>query len=342
MMQPSKDSWLASMIPLLATNLREACLNIRVLLGVIAGLCGLLAFPALAQVVPTATGETAQAPAPVEENPKSADGKSPDDWRFGITLYGWATNLSGSATARGQTADINASVIDLIQKSDSLGALDGYFEANKGRFGFFGDVVWAKLQIPVSAAAYRNPIAGLKLSVQANAAITTSLTILEGGGLFEVAKWPGSDQSFTALDVLAGVRYWNISTSIAADVQANLDFSRIHLDRFDQSRNIAYFDSGSLNWVDPLIGARLRHQFTPSQQVFVEGDIGGFGIPGSSLFSWNVAGVYSYTWQFDGYALAAVIGYRALSTNIWFNNGLDGTGLNLVIHGPLIGATVKF
>lgn len=303
----------------------------------------ILASPvAYAQFNVTASPVTDQAPQSADEKPKSADGKSPDDWRFGVTLYGWATNLNGSATARGQTVDFNASVIDLIQKSDSLVGLDGHFEANKGRFGLYGDVVWAKLQIPASAAAYRNPIAGLKLSVQANAATTTSMTILEGGGLFEVAKWPGSDQSFTALDVLAGVRYWNFSTSIAADIQGNLDFSRVHLDRFDQARNIAFFDSGSLNWVDPLIGARLRHQFTPSQQVFLEGDIGGFGIPGSSLFSWNVAGVYSYTWQFDGYALAAVIGYRALSTNISFNGGLDASGLNLVIHGPLIGATVKF
>jgi hypothetical protein len=309
----------------------------------IACFCALATSAAFAQIVPPAAGEIAQAsPAPIDERPRSADGKSPDDWRFGVTIYGWGTSLSGSATARGQMADINASVIQLFQKSDSLGALDGYFEANKGRFGLYGDVVWAKLQIPATAAAYRNPVAGLKPSVQANAAITTSLTILESGGLFELARWPGSGRSFAALDVLAGVRYWNISTSIAADVQSTLDFSRIHLDRFDQSRNVGYFDSGSLNWVDPLIGARLRHQFTPSQQVFLEGDIGGFGIPGSSLFSWNVVGVYSYTWQFDGYALAAVVGYRALSTNISFNNGLDASGLNLVIHGPLVGATLKF
>lgn len=317
-------------------------MNNPVLVVAIAGLGAFATGASFAQTVPNPAGETAQTPVAAEEAPKSADAKSPHDWRFGVTLYGWATNLNGSATARGQTVDINASVIDLFQKSDSLGALDGHFEANKGRFGIYGDIVWAKLQIPTSAAAYRNPIAGLKLSAQANAAVTTSMTILEGGGLFEVARWPGGDQSFTALDVLAGVRYWNFSTSIAADIQGTLDFSRVRLDRFDQARNIAFVDSGSQNWVDPLIGARLRHQFTPSQQVLVEGDIGGFGIPGSSLFSWNVAGVYSYTWQFDGYALAAVIGYRALSTNISFNSGLDASGLNLVIHGPLVGATVKF
>lgn len=42
---------------------------------------------------------------------------------------------------------------------------------------------------------------------------------------------------------------------------------------------------------------------------------------GLRRFSWNVAGVHSYTWRFDGYALATVVGYRALSTNISFNGG---------------------
>ncbi|MFI5003189.1 MAG: hypothetical protein ACHQK9_25160, partial [Reyranellales bacterium] len=135
-----------------------------VLAAAVAGIAGLSSSIAHAQVAPAAQGESAQAPA--GDNPKPADGKSPDDWRFGLTVYGWATNLSGSATARGQTVDINASVIDLIQKSDSLAALDGHVEANKGRFGLYGDVVWAQLGVPLSAAAYRNPIAGLKLSVQ--------------------------------------------------------------------------------------------------------------------------------------------------------------------------------
>ena len=73
------------------------------------------------------------------------------------------------------------------------------------------------------------------------------------------------------------------------------------------------------------------------------GDVGGFGLSGSSQFSWQVAAVYSYTWQFNGYALAADIGYRALSTNVNFSNGSPFTNnLDLVIHGPLIGLTVKF
>ena len=34
-------------------------------------------------------------------------------------------------------------------------------------------------------------------------------------------------------------------------------------------------------------------------------------------------------------------GYPALSTNISFNNGPNPSSLDLVIHGPLIGLTVR-
>ena len=44
----------------------------------------------------------------------------PEPWRFTIAPYAWAVGITGSATVRGQTIDTNASMVDLIQKSDSL------------------------------------------------------------------------------------------------------------------------------------------------------------------------------------------------------------------------------
>ncbi len=284
----------------------------------------------------------AQAPADKPEDRPKGTVKSPDDWRFGLTAYGWATSMSGSVTARGNTVNFNASIFDLFQKSDSLAAWDSYFEADKGRFGLYADFVWARLGVPSSAATYVNPIRGVTLSAQANAAVTQSMTIIEAGALYELAKWQGSEGSFTAVDGFAGLRYWNMSTDVSLDISGNVDFTDPRAQRFDRSRSIATAGTGTLQWADPLIGVRLRHQFTPHQEIQVRGDVGGFGIPGAALFSWQVAGVYSYTWQFDGYALAAVGGYRALSTNINFGSGNDANNLNLLLHGPIVGLTVKF
>ena len=124
------------------------------LLAAIASLFSLASSVAFAQAVPPAQPSTDKTPPSAEEKPRFSNDKSPDDWRFAATLYGWAINLNGSASVLGNTVDINASTFDLLQKSSSLVGFMGDFEANKGRFGFFADVVWAQLGIPKSAATY--------------------------------------------------------------------------------------------------------------------------------------------------------------------------------------------
>lgn len=271
---------------------------------------------------------------------QSTSGPQPTDsdaWRLRATTYGWLMSVSGNVTARGQAVDVDASFFQLFQKSQSLLGFDGYFEASKGSVGFYADLVWAKLGFTSSMAAYRNPIAGLKLGATADTAATYSMTIVEAGGLYEVARWPGSPGSFTALDALLGFRYWNNAVEANLDIVGSVDLSRLGLER---TRSFAVARSGSMDWVAPLVGARLRHQFTPAQEAFVRGDVGGFGL--QSQFEWQAVAVYSYAWQFTGYQLAAVIGYRALGVNYANGSGFNGNSVNVVLHGPLIGFSVRF
>ena len=99
--------------------------------------------------------------------------------------------------------------------------------------------------------------------------------------------------------------------------------------------------SDVIQWVDPVLGLRLRHCFTPNQEVFVRGDIGGFGISGSQ-FAWQAVGAYSYAWQFSGYQIAAVLGFRALGVNYRRGSGPDAFGIDEVFYGPIIGASFRF
>ena len=178
-----------------------------------------------------------------------------DAWRFRAAAYGWAPSMSGNLTARGQTVDVNASFIQILQKSDSLIGFMGYFEADKGPVGFYADLVWAKLGFAAANASLRNPIAGLTLSTSSNTAVTFSMTIVEAGGLYEFARWSGSAGSFTALDGLAGFRYWNNAIDFAYDLDATADFTRlsnllgrdVQLSRsFAVARSAA--PSGSIPW----------------------------------------------------------------------------------------------
>jgi hypothetical protein len=257
-----------------------------------------------------------------------------DAWRFRVALYGWAPSVAGSLTARGQTVNVNASFIQILQKSDSLLGYMGYFEADKGRVGFYLDTVWAKLGFDSSTTSQRNPIAGLQISTSRNTAATYSFAIIEAGGLYEIARWPGSPGSFMALDGLLGFRYWNSRIDLNFDFDGTVDFTRLSnaLGRnIEFSRSFAIGRSGSLDWIDPVIGLRLRHQFTPNQEIMVRGDVGGFGF--QSNFEWQAVGVYSYQ-------LAALIGYRALGVN--YTNTGNNNAVDLVLHGPIIGFSVRF
>jgi hypothetical protein len=270
----------------------------------------------------------------------SAGGTAPSDpepWRFNAALYAWAMSVSSTTTLRNQTLDTNASFIDILQKSQSVVGFMGYFEANKGRVGAYADLVFSKLGFGASQTGHRNPIAGLQITASANAALTYQMFIAEIGGLYEIRRWPGTDGSSTAIDGLLAFRYWNNSFAATFDATANVNFSNLQLER---SFGIAVARSNVVQWVDPVLGIRLRHRFTPNQEIFLRGDIGGFGL--GSQFSWQAVAAYSHAWQLTGYQVAAVLGFRALAVNYSQGSGVDAFSMNQVLYGPIIGVSFRF
>ena len=261
----------------------------------------------------------------------------PDAWRFQAATYGWLMSVSGSTTSHGQTVDTNASFIDLLQKSDSLIGYMGYLEADKGPLGVYADFVFTKMGFTTSQAAYRNPLPGLKLSATANAALTMQMFIVEIGGVYEFARWGGDGSGSTTLEAVGGFRYWNVNLTGTFDALITADTTRFNLSR---SAGFALADSGTTAWVDPLVGLRLRHQLAPNQTITVRGDIGGFNLQNS--LSWQAIAVYSYDWQFSGYRIAALLGFRALGVNYNSGSGATAFGLNEVFYGPVVGASVRF
>lgn len=284
-----------------------------------------------------ASGTAAMAREPAATSPATV--ADPDAWRFQAATYGWLISVSGSTTSHGQTVDTNASFIDLLQKSDSLIGYMGYVEADKGPVGVYADFVFTKMGFTTSQAAYRNPVAGLKLSATANAALTMQMFIVEIGGVYELARWgsTGSSGGSTTLEAVGGFRYWNINLTGTFDALITADTTRFNLSR---SGGFALADSGTTAWVDPLVGLRLRHQLAPNQTITVRGDIGGFNLQNS--LSWQAIAVYSYDWQMSGYRIAALLGFRALGVNYNSGSGATAFGLNEVFYGPVVGASFRF
>lgn len=99
------------------------------------------------------------------------------------------------------SVDVDESLIEIAEHADSFAALMGYFEARKGRWGFFTDAVWADLGFPghlnydINRSASGNPFARLpdfkgtikgNLDIDANAQLDYQETIIQSGVAFEI------------------------------------------------------------------------------------------------------------------------------------------------------------
>ncbi len=257
----------------------------------------------------------------------------PGGWEFQVTPYGWFTGINGTITARGRSVSTSASFVDLVNNSDELIPFMGYLEASKDRFSIFGDFFYSKLGFSAEKSTQVNPIAGLEISARAKAALTTTLTIAQAALAYDVIKQQGTSVAF-----YGGLRYWDVTAEIDFTANASVDLSNLGLKR---KGSIAVARSGDVNWVDPVIGMRLRQEITPRDEISLLADIGGFGV--GSQFSWQVFGGYTHTWDIGrNTQLALALGYRILSVDYEEGSGTDARALDLTLHGPLAGLSLRF
>ena len=260
---------------------------------------------------------------------------APPSWTLSFTPYSWLAGLNGRTTVKGRTTDIDADPIEVLEHLDGLPWMS-YGEARLGRFALYGDIVYAPLGVDASAT---RSFGGATLD--ATLGVDVEQTIAELGAAYEVASWRsgsliGYGTGVTALDVLAGARYWRQDVEVHLALTATLDTGGLVL---SGSRAIAR--AGAVEWVDPLVGLRLRHRLAPGQELVLRGDVGGFDA--GSTFSWNVLG--AYTWQIGSHAgvtYSGVLGYRALSVDFEKGSGASRYEYDAVQHGPLIGLTASF
>jgi hypothetical protein len=287
--------------------------------GLIAVALGLLVGQAVAADLPSRP--------PIAVQPSEA----PNAWTFRLVPYGWLTSIKGTQTVRGRSAKVDASFIDIVEKSDSLLALMGDVEARNGRFSLYSDLVWSKIGAEGGNVRTRSLVPGITGSVGRTLSIDIRMAILELGATYEVARYGP-----IAFDLLGGVRYWYQEAELGLDVTRTLDIGDLEI-----AGSRAFARSGSVNWLDPLIGARVRYAVAPGHELFLRGDIGGFGA--GSEFSWQAIAAYGFDFGvYNGITFSGVIGYRALSVD--YAQGSDRTRyeFDAVQHGPVLGISARF
>lgn len=267
--------------------------------------------------------------------PARDEQEPPRQWTLTFTPYGWLPALNGNTTVKRHTTDIDAGPFEVLDHIDGVPWMS-YAEARNGRFSLYNDIVYAPVGVGAGASRSFD-----RLSVDATLGVDVRLTIIEAGATYEIGRWwsggaLGPLAGYTAIDLLAGARYWRQDVDINLALTGTLDVSGLTL-----SRTRAVARAGDVDWVDPLVGLRLRHQLAPGQELVLRGDVGGFDA--GSQFSWNALAAYSFQiGTYHGVTYSGLLGYRALSVDFEKGSGLSRYEYDVVQHGPLAGLTIAF
>ena len=193
---------------------------------------------------------------------QSATGKSPDGGsRLPSRL---ATNLGCSAARRAEHRQhqCRCSIIDLPADASAAGLTVDELQWAAG-LGFFADVVWWPARHPGLSRLLCQSDRG-EAQPPCQRCDYPTMTIIEAAGhsRFEVASVtsPGA-----ALDAYVGGLEMEVDPDQLTRWMPSAFHPRLSTDR---SKTIAAADTGRLYRADPMIGLRLRHQFTPSQACF--------------------------------------------------------------------------
>lgn len=305
----------------------------RMRLALLAG-CGLIVPHAAGQSAadelgnaPTGGEAISESAAQVGSDPvKEGDGSV----RLRFTPYAWLTGYDGSVTANGIGFDVDASFGDIIETSDTIVALMGAIDLEVGRFVFQFNGSYAQADGSTQGGFASD---GGALVVQAEVDSTLTNTWLEFFGGYRVVDTTLNGSNRFTVDAFAGLRYTQIELDLSVISSATLTLPGGQTLVAGNQRS---FDTSEA-WVEPFVGARMSYLLSERWHLSFRGDVGGFGVDGSS-FAWQVVPAVGYLWQFQGGNLGVLAGYRVLGQD--YESG--EFEWDVVTHGPILGFTVQF
>lgn len=278
------------------------------------------------------------------QNPVEPPVEDPSPWTFKVTPYAWLTFMSGQQTVRGRTVNVDTNFAREFSSSQSLVPLMGYFEARwRDRISLYVDVLYANLTAGAGGVRNFAPEPGVAGWLAASSSLNYETLTVEFGATYEVVKvgpTTANGVGQTAFDFLMGGRYWlqraDLTLMLGGGVTVNTADLQVSA---DGSRATAR--SGNVQWVDPVLGFRVRHKLADNQDLLLEADLGGFGM--GSRISAQAVGTYSYRFGRTGSVdWSVVLGYRALYVDYSRGSGNELFRMNIVQHGPIIGINLRF
>lgn len=245
------------------------------------------------------------------------------DWSFVIAPYAWLAGTGGTITTDGVDQDFDLSFEDILDMT--TGGFQIYTQARYKRFFVAFDGTWARL-------GDGEELLGGRID------FTVDQTIAEVQFGYRIAgpNFSASSADATAFtpwgvefDAYLGVRYWR------TDISLNVDLPGVP----PLIPPVQVSGSGTDDWYEPLIGARLRLGLTPTVGMSVFGNVGGFGVGDAADLTWTAT--FSVDWQF-GKRWGAAFGWRTQAVEESSGSGVDLNGSEILTTGPIVGFIYRF
>ncbi|RZB37461.1 MAG: hypothetical protein SRB2_01005 [Desulfobacteraceae bacterium Eth-SRB2] len=234
-----------------------------------------------------------------------------EGWEYAVTPYLWTLSLDGDVKVKGRKSDVDMEFSDIWDELNMATMV--VFEARKGEWGFYSNIIYANL-------GKATHVQGIRIEPDIN------LLMLTAGGFYRMGTWdlseaPGKKSPTITVDALFGARYTYL------DIE--LDIKGFHNPEGDE------------NWVDPLIGVRTLWSLSDRWTLALEGSIEGFGV--GSDFAWHAYGLIGYHFGlFADDDAKVLVGYRALSQDYDDGHGNDKFEWDVTLHGPIAGLKIVF
>lgn len=224
------------------------------------------------------------------------------DWAFQVQPYALFANIEGDAgVGRVASAPVDVDFGDILETLE-LGGMLHAETRHKSGWGVILDYGFMEL------GADKAGPAGIVLDAEVRQGVLEAFL----SHRFQLA-------GDATLDAFGGIRWWDI------DLDLSLSPGPVRSSR-------------DVDWVDPVVGAKLAVPLGGDWSFLGRGDIGGFGI--ESDFSWTAAAGIQYRFS---RLFALELHYRALSVD--FDEGRGSPSFfsyDTITHGPLIGLSFDF
>jgi hypothetical protein len=241
-------------------------------------------------------------------------------WSFHAVVYGYLPTVDGTTTFSGGDGGTDVgtdagSIIDSLQF-----AFMGAFDASRGPWGVFADVVYADFGKSLDETRDFT-IGGASIPADASAALDFDLT---GWCWTVVGTYGAVERPHVSVQALAGTRVLDLSESVSWATSGNV--ASIPVDARQGNRG-----SDLTSW-DAVIGARGRVTLGAKRRWFVPYyvDLG----TGESQFTWQAVTGIGYSWSW-GDVLAA---WRHIDYDMKSGRDIE----SLSFSGPAIGVAFRW